>query len=483
MMYFSELLRNIKQNAVLTVLTVLLLVCFILFFSYVLYYYDSDEGTVRIRENEMFMEHTIFRFGHSDPDLFTVEVDGQKHSYEPLVEGKTTEEIYEYGIILDQMITEIRANGFLDYYFGNTSAVIPFSCVNNEIDVLRGYAELGEDALVRWSQKYKDEGYIIVDAAKVDLGFIKNSNLILSEGRLLYESDYTGYQKGDPVPVILGHKFADYFGIGDIINTYKSDHGSAPAYRGDSAPYVVVGILEKDTIVFNSFVSSGTNMLENLDYTVLIPELSRDISYYDPDDIEGIAGAAYNTHFRFWNNTAFYYERSKLEYGREVMAEIINKYGFGEYYMVQNSDYNVELTEAITRKRVTGLSVMTIIVSVFTLSAIVITQLNKYNRNMKAYAIYILTGRTVKDIVLMAVLDMSLLFAASFCLSHIPLIIFLFPERYSGTRLFSIIRSVYNPDLYACLLILGTILVAACAALCYFTVRKIDVSSVIKEGE
>jgi len=480
---FSEFVRCLKQNILLTILTILLIVCCILFLCYVLHYYDVDSGTVQIRENEMFMENTLFRFGKADNSLFSVEVDGQKYGRDPFLSGKTKEELYEYAFVLDDMMNDIRQAGFLDFYFGNTNIAIPYADVNYEPDVLRGYAEQGERAIDMWPQRYKDVGFIVVEAAKVDINFINNSNLILSEGRLISEEDLSAWKEGDPVPVIMGHKFSEYYEIGDIIETYKSIYEPDSVIRGDGSPLVVVGFLEKDTLVFNSFVSSGTNMLENLDYTVLLPLLDLGVRDFEADKVLEIAIVGADTNDRIFYNTAFYFDRDKLEYGREKLTEILNDHGFGGYYIVQNSDYNVELTESITRERVTGLSVMTALVSIFTFFAIVITQLNKYNQNKKVYAIYILTGYTIKDIVFMSIVDMSLLFGMSLVLSHIPLFVLLIPDRFGGTRLYGIINSVYDPSLYVFLLILGLVLVTICAALCYFTVRKTDIVSLVKGGE
>ncbi len=480
---FDEFLRCMKRNVSTTVLTVLLIVCCILFFCYILYYYNVDDGSVVIKENEMYLDHTIFRFGKADYSLFEIESGGRTQGYDPFITNKTDDELYEYGLKLEQMVEEIRENGYLDYCFTNTSEKIPFSDVNNEPYVLRGYAEQGERALEMWSPFYKDAGYIIVEAAEVDINFIKNSNLVLSSGRLLTEEDYINYKHGEPVPVLLGHKYADYYNVGDLIYPYSYANNEISTGRGAGCPLKVVGILEKDTIVFNAFVSAGTNMLENLDYTIVKPLLTRTIAEVPRDNVSAVASATMMQHNRFFYNTAFYYERSKLEYGRDKLTEILDKYGFTGYYTVQNSDYSVELSESIMKERVTGLSVMSALVGVFTFFAIVITQLNKYNRNRKAYAIYMLTGRTVKDIVLMAVFDITLHFAAALCLSHIPLIILLFPESYGGTRLFGIIKSVYNPELYIYMVVLGAALALVCAVLCYFTVRKTDIVSQIKDGE
>ncbi len=472
-----------KRNVSTTVLTVLLIVCCILFFCYILYYYNVDDGSVTIKENEMYLDHTIFRFGTADYSLFEIESGGRTQGYDPFITNKTDDELYEYGLKLEQMIEEIRENGYLDYCFSNTSEKIPFSDVNNEPYVLRGYAEQGERALEMWPSFYKDAGFVIVEAAEVDINFIRNSNLILSEGRLLTEEDYVNYKTGDPVPVILGHKYGDYYSVGDLIYTYDSVYEKGRGGLGGGVPLKVIGILEKDTIVFNSFVSAGTYMLENLDYTIVKPILTPTIANVPQDNVSAVASATIMQHNRFFYSTAFYYDRSKLEYGRDKLTEILDKYGFTGYYTVQNSDYSVELSESIMKERVTGLSVMSALVGVFTFFAIVITQLNKYNRSKKAYAIYMLTGRTVKDIVLMAVFDITLHFATALCLSHIPLIILLFPDSYGGTRLFNIIKSVYNPGLYVYLLILGIALAIVCAALCYFTVRKTDIVSIIKDGE
>lgn len=472
-----------KRNVSTTVLTVLLIVCCILFFCYILYYYNVDDGSVTIKENEMYLDHTIFRFGKADYSLFEIESGGSTQGYDPFITNKTDDELYEYGLKLEQMIEEIRENGYLDYCFTNTSEKIPFSDVNNEPYVLRGYAEQGERALEMWPSFYKDAGFVIVEAVEVDINFINNSNLILSAGRLLKEEDYINYKRGDPVPVILGYKYGNYYKVGDLIYTYDSVYEKDRGGLGEGVPLKVIGILEKDTIVFNSFVSAGTNMLENLDYTIVKPILTPTIANVPQDSVSAVAAATIMQHSRFFNNTAFYFSRSRLEYGRDKLTEILDKYGFTGYYTVQNSDYSVELSESIMKERVTGLSVMSALVGVFTFFAIVITQLNKYNRNRKAYAIYMITGRTVKDIVLMAVFDITLHFAVALCLSHIPLIILLFPESYGGTRLFNIIKAVYNPELYVYMLVLGAALAIVCAVLCYFTVRKTDIVSLIKDGE
>ena len=484
---FDEFLRCMKRNVSTTVLTVLLIVCCILFFCYILYYYNVDDGSVVIKENEMYLDHTIFRFGKADYSLFQSK-ENPHIAVNPFVDNKTDEELYDHALLLDRMIKEIRENGFLDYFFSSTSVQIPFSDVNNNIEMLKGYAEQGDRA--RWSPKYKDAGYIVVQAADVDMGFIEHSNLILSSGRLLTKEDfdefYANYSEGAPLPVLLGNKYADYYKVGDIIHTYKSVYEHDQKFeKFQNPPLKVIGILEKDTIVFNSFVSAGTNMLENLDYTIIMPERywSRTVSDYDINNVAAIAAVASIMHEKLFINTAFYFDRSKLEYGRDKLTEILDKYGFTGYYTVQNSDYSVELSESIMKERVTGLSVISALVGVFTFFAIVITQLNKYNRNRKSYAIYMLTGRTVKDIVLMAVFDITLHFAAALCLSHIPLIILLFPESYGGTRLFNIIKAVYNPELYVYMLVLGAALALVCAVLCYFTVRKTDIVSLIKDGE
>ncbi len=480
---FDEFLRCMKRNVSTTVLTVLLIVCCILFFCYILYYYNVDDGSVVIKENEMYLDHTIFRFGKADYSLFEIESGGRTQGYDPFITNKTDDELYEYGLKLEQMVEEIRENGYLDYCFTNTSEKIPFSDVNNEPYVLRGYAEQGERALEMWSPFYKDAGYIIVEAAEVDINFIKNSNLVLSSGRLLTEEDYINYKHGEPVPVLLGHKYADYYNVGDLIYPYSYANNEISTGRGASCPLKVIGILEKDTIVFNAFVSSGTNMLENLDYTIVKPLLTRTIAEVPKDNTAAVAAATVMQHTRFFSTTAFYFERSMLEYGEKKLTEILDKYGYTGYYTVQNSDYNVELSESIMRERLTGLSVMTILVGFFTLFAVFVTQLHKYNRNLKTYAIYFLTGKTVKDIVSMAAIDMALLFLISFCISHIPLLILFFPDQYGGTRIYGIIKSVFSPQLYIYILILGMVFVLLSSLICFFTVRKADFPTIIKGGE
>jgi len=482
---FDEVLRVFRKNRLLSLLTVLLVVLCICFFSYVADSFDIETGTLTVRENERFMEYTVFRFDETDHSLFIIpdsRYPGGGYGYDPFInEDMTAEEVYGYCVTMESMKKEIAENCFDGYAVTSTHVAIPFSDIDEDETLVRGVSVYGSRAMVHIPEYYTEAGYVPVECYKVDVGFLKNNNIIMAKGRLFDESDYE-WTQSEPLPVVLGYNFADYYDIGDIITTYDCmKYGGTEDYDGTYAPLKVVGILEKDTVVYTPFVGSAETILANIDSYVIVPEIIPDFHDCDPNDRSSLYKIGLLTNNQLFKSSGFFYERENVSQGTEKLYEILEKYGFSGFYRVSNSDYNINLSVAITTERQYSFTVMAILVAFFTVCSVIATELNKLETCRKAYAVYSLTGMTKDGMSLFAMFDMLVTFIIAFILSHFPLVVLLFPDLFSGTRIASVVRSVFgNGTFYLTSICLCVLLVALSGLLCRISFAKAETVSLIK---
>ncbi|MBO5299902.1 MAG: ABC transporter permease [Clostridia bacterium] len=306
------------------------------------------------------------------------------------IEGIDDETLHGYDALYNDLLSIEYASAYYNFDFMSLSYWDPVNKVELTEEKERHRAMFSADDL--------DPDFGLIDqngqfhANYVDLRFINAFKLNAEKGRMFTEEDFNYNLSTDEIPIVMGHRFAKYFDIGDILRL-------KPTMLGRKIYNLrVIGFLPE-----NSGYVVGSNVT-SLDCRILLPI---NLQTY-ADHIEYNGDLSFTWAFNIYSKiegTMFIVKNEERELFISEVNSILEKHGLESAFIVNTTKDSAQLLAdryvQMFRIRV-GCLVLTLTFSFLTL---VFSMLNKILSNIKNYAIYILTGSTVHEIGLFASLE------------------------------------------------------------------------------
>ena len=249
-----------------------------------------------------------------------------------------------------------------------------------------------------------------LNAYTVDSDYIDIFGLSLDSGRLFTEEEFTVL---DPthVPVLLGYDYKDYFSIGDTFEGYlfSSD------YEANKTVFEVIGFISKGQLFMP--ISGSLNTYDN---HVILPYVYNSVEewltiYEENRD--------YFSTFGLWTR----YTAGLGTCGMIPSKMFLVEKGNEEAFVLKINESNKAATyksDEVNEKFII-LTVLAIVMLVFSLMSIIFSSVNNTSNNIKAYAVHRLIGATKAQILLFSAAETLLYsligFPIGFLLQYIPL--------------------------------------------------------------
>jgi len=240
------------------------------------------------------------------------------------------------------------------------------------------------------------------DYYHIDQGYIDLFGIIIDSGRLFTENEFTELDP-DCVPVLLGYDFKEDYSIGDTLtyNIFGNQTGMTCK---------VIGFIAQGQV----FMDGGRPLL--FDGKMIFPYISKSLSdwveFVDEhkeftDDIKSIvryysAGLGAN----ILSGRLYLIEKGREDLLLDYMNNALQKTGLDVSYVVRSYDTIPAryVADELDEKNVI-LSLLVIVLTVFSLISIVFSSINNVSNNMRSYAIHSLSGATKLNILMYCVLE------------------------------------------------------------------------------
>ena len=410
--YFIEAFKNIKKNLFTSILLVIcFVVLFIIFHKVTIQAFWAEETKKQAGIMSVF-EYSEVRYW---PGV-------SLRILETTLSELSNEEQFAAGRVMDRIMNGLRE----DY-----------------------------DALGLW--KYQKMGYI-PDTNKEafccspEMYKINGSMMIIKEGSWFDDSDFIRehqVRKGYIAPVIIGSSFAEDYGlsIGDIFvpdmfwDEEQLRFNDEIGYQlGQTNQWKVIGILEPES----SYYYKG--MITPLDSKVLLPHyVVPTIDEYIEENGDELTDEmmllVWEIYYRF-RTTDFFVKSGVVEEAAEFVSEQIATNDFlSEYYSVRAVKGRSMTMIAENQEKASNFyNVIAVMTYILTLIGIIMSVNNKIQNNKRNYAIHVLNGATVFDLIFCSVSEVMMIILIA------DIVYFLFPfrtsilssESISGDLLFSI---------------------------------------------
>ena len=295
--------------------------------------------------------------------------------------------------------------------------------------------ECNEETRSQYSFYYpqvSDPPSYALNAYTVDRDYIDIFDLSLDSGRLFTEEEFTVL---DPthVPVLLGYDYKDYFSIGETFEgfLFSSGHLTSINDEANKTVFEVIGFIAKGQL----FIPFSSGSLNTYDNHVILPYVYNSVEEWltiyeeNPD---------YFDKSYLWTRYTAGLGTSGMMQSKTFLVEKGNEEAFVEH--LQNAidsvdDYDVlkihESNKAATYKsdevneKFIILTVLAVVMLVFSLMNIIFSAVNNTSNNIKAYAVHRLIGATKAQILIFSAAETLLYsligFPIGFLFQYIPL--------------------------------------------------------------
>ncbi|MBR5721420.1 MAG: hypothetical protein IKX78_02925 [Clostridia bacterium] len=508
--YIEDAAKNIKSHIVLSVFLVLIFIFLItvlgLSFAWGnLYVLGNDSGDASLR-SESFLNYSVYVLKSRPGIPSESPVKTVTYSYNPddpenpmVNELSDEEKAHNEGVVASYK----KLSSAIDGIKGLTAVRKSFS--NHICDNGSAYhLSLQSQGKIQYSYAefpdfYLDLGYTLEQierfcnyyTVKYDIDTIMFENFSCCEGRVWTEEDlefeYTVKDGRLPsIPVLLGYDFKGYFNIGDVLKNPEGEYTVKMINEGyvqpgypdqDFADYVVIGILDKDTVTVNA-----NGMRESLDSRIVVPHIPRTAEYYPDADIASMASEYYMT----LNRTQFYVEPDIEEDAvRELSAALSEDTVMGIWLYPEKQSQAVAVYKQINEKRIINYIAIAVSTLVFTFAVIILIIINKSKKSRRDAAIHRLVGGTVRDNVKSIVVEFIIYLLCADVLSHFVYVL----SEITGIAMFRAGFSMYLDMgdfrvylMYPLMLLTDLLIIAAVAAVSYICYSK-DETAVILKGK
>lgn len=237
----------------------------------------------------------------------------------------------------------------------------------------------------------------------VSENFFRTFDFNLSSGRLFNSEDFKPNKK--VLPAILGYNYVNIFKLGDRIKYYNS-------YENAINELEVIGFLDKDLYFLNSNFSIDN--LTHLNDYIILPNNGMNLPKNSEKDKE-IADSAYrsNAYNTIFNSYIISHN------GLNSLNGIIEKAKATKVFDVRliSGQVMIDYLKNNIDKTVQYADILFVILIVFTIISIIVSALSSIEKRYNEFAVHLLTGASMKDIILRMFFETSILIMISYLIS------------------------------------------------------------------
>lgn len=235
----------------------------------------------------------------------------------------------------------------------------------------------------------KDLGLINLDSYQMDESGFEYFNFKMHDGRSFNEDDYILESESEELPIILGYNYKDIFNVGEKIKYI---------YAGKEMEGEVIGILEKNSVIFNN--NTDSTLLDNK--TILpLP----DFKYMPKDAEEQYHQSIVYLDMLNGANIITSIKSNNINITRNIY-DLCNRYDFMKYEPSITATTNgLSMFKGESEQAVKILFIMLIVMVTFCIFTFIMNMYNKIEKNMRRYLIQILQGASIKHIMVTYLLE------------------------------------------------------------------------------
>lgn len=411
-LFFMNLWGNIKRSPIVSIILLIQMILFSYSIFDVIYTQQKSELNNSAFQ-KVYSNYSIYDIGVNSYNLTKDHHDAYRGKKFVSVDNTGFEQFEE----LEEKIFE----------FENLKSAMLWQTKITLHEELEGI-ECNEETRSQYSFYYpqvSDPPSYALNAYTVDRDYIDIFDLSLDSGRLFTEEEFTVL---DPthVPVLLGYDYKDYFSIGDTFEGYlfSSD------YEANKTVFEVIGFISKGQLFMP--ISGSLNTYDNhiiLPYVynsveewLTIYEENRD--YFDTFKLWTRYTAGLGT-CGMMQSKMFLVEKGNEEAFVEHLQNAIDSVDDEDVLKIHESNKAATYKSDEVNEKFIILTVLAIVMLVFSLMSIIFSSVNNTSNNIKAYAVHRLIGATKAQILLFSAgetLLYSLIgFPIGFLLQYIPL--------------------------------------------------------------
>ncbi|MEG1132542.1 MAG: hypothetical protein RSD77_09495 [Romboutsia sp.] len=221
------------------------------------------------------------------------------------------------------------------------------------------------------------------------------------EGRGFNKEDYILKSSSDQLSIILGYNYKDIFNVGEKIKY---------TYAGKQLEGEIVGILEKDSRIFNNNIDEIS-----LDNEIIIP--LTDFEYMPEDMEEQYHQAIVYMDILGGSNIITSIDSNNIDIARNIY-NLCNMHDFMKFNPSITATTNgLNMFKGESEQAVKIIFIMIIVMAIFCIFTFIMNMLNKIEKNMRRYLIQILQGASIKHILVTYLLEVFIVILLSLSIS------------------------------------------------------------------
>lgn len=272
---------------------------------------------------------------------------------------------------LGDFYNELSSWEGFDYYLQQYPWVNLNIPSNKKTDIFRyGY----EDGDMNDDYDYEDDGELLYAVKAVSLNQLEydSYNFDTDSGRGFENSDFY-YKSLDEIPIIMGNEYARFYNVGDVVKGVHMSH----------VKFKIIGFLKEGEYLLNE-----GNEVVSLDRYIIIPHL-----YFKENPDEKEESFFYVANMLNNINGEFVLKNGYTLYDmRTFLDSIRQKYSIPNIEISQLSSANESMLSIINENNDGLISVITIILLLFSISIITLFIMLDMDKNKLYYAVNILCG-------------------------------------------------------------------------------------------
>lgn len=389
-----ETIRSFCNNIYVNVLLMIqFVICFFLFITFLTYYVDIGNNDEVSRINKINGK----KWYSTNIDLSDANV-----MYKVAQESNGYERINNF-------YNEITSNEYFEMmtWRSDQGVYFPKETYDEHVDEQQ-YVNFVPEENYGWNEyihEFENETVIFLKSVQLNYNAYQYLNIKLADGEGWSAENLSITSENSTIPILLGADYGDCFSVGDTFDLY------IPCMALDDWYYKaeVVGILEANQYIPTDNPYKENQTLDNqiicpvgmsIDYEPKTQTLREKYSFsqfseplvYSHVSIKD--GHSYEEAIRYCNSLAKKYDVYRL---------VFTSMGFG-----------LSLLQNETETTIHVFTMMTVLIIVFTFFCMAATAINRIQKNIRVYAIYVANGSPMANIILPYILEMFVLFIPAF---------------------------------------------------------------------
>ncbi|MGL4774745.1 MAG: hypothetical protein ACRC2K_14370 [Clostridium sp.] len=248
-------------------------------------------------------------------------------------------------------------------------------------------------------QEIDGEKYFQARNITLNENALKQFDIKLKDGRFFEFNEAEGsYGDINPLPIIVGHNYENFFKIGDEFEYIRPGRGIAKAE--------IIGILEENQYIPVDMSGNDLNKYMDLNNCIIS-------SYSQFEDYKIMYDTMFGYNFILFDENTSYEEIESIN--SNIKKEFYNNLGINVVVKDLNKYIKAELNTFENQEKIISITSLTILT--FVSMTLIISTLNSILKRKKEFGVHIFSGGTIRDIAITIYLEVLLIIMGSLAIS------------------------------------------------------------------